>query len=238
MNTSTATTTLQILQALSSGSLAPGLNTTEVILNLLSAFLLSLLIAIVYKNTHRGLSYSQTFVMTLILSGIVIAGVMMIIGNNLARAFGAFGAFSLIRFRTAIKDAKDMGFIFLVLAVGMAIGTGNYVIALALAIISLAVIFILTKVNFGSIRKFDYVLSFHYDTRASNENAYKSVFDKYLKSNNVLYMKAREAGHILTMSFNIKLISEHDSSAFVSELERVSGVSDVSLIAAKNDVEY
>ena len=63
---------------------------------LILAFVLSLIIAIIYKNTHKGLSYSQSFTFTLIFIGLLINVVMMVIGNSLALAFGAFGAFSLI----------------------------------------------------------------------------------------------------------------------------------------------
>lgn len=215
-------------------TLSPG----TVILNLILAFVLALLIALVYKSTHKGLSYSQTFVMTLIIAGVVISAVMMVIGNSIARAFGAFGAFSLIRFRTAIKDAKDMGFIFLVLAVGMAVGTNNYLIALAVTVIVLLMIIVLTKINFGALRKFDYILSFNLDSRQTDENIYKPVFDRYLKSNNILNIKAVEQGQVLQMSFSIKFIIEDESREFIANLERLVGLSSVNLITAKNDVEY
>lgn len=209
-----------------------------VAVNLVVAFVLSLLIALVYKNTHRGLSYSQSFLMTLIIAGVVICAVMMVIGSNIARAFGVFGAFSLIRFRTAIKDAKDMGYIFLVLAIGMAIGTNNYIIGILTTVIVLLVIVVLTKINFGSIRKFNYILSFNLDTRQTQENAYKAVFDKYLKSSNVLNIKAIEQGHVLQLSFSIKFIAEKDLEEFTKALDGLAGISEVNLITAKNDVEY
>jgi len=213
-------------------------NPAVVVVNLIIAFVLSLLIALVYKKTHKGLSYSQSFIMTLIISGIIICAVMMVIGNNIAAAFGAFGAFSLIRFRTAIKDAKDMGYIFLVLAVGMAVGTNNYIIALATTAIVLLVLLILTKINFGSIRKFSYILSFNLDTRQTEENVYKPVFDEFLKNSNILNIKALEQGHVLQLSFSIKFISEKDLEKFIRTVEGLTGISEVNLITAKNDVEY
>ncbi|MFA6215679.1 MAG: DUF4956 domain-containing protein [Patescibacteria group bacterium] len=219
---------------LADASLSP----TVIVVNLLVAFVLSLLIALVYKVTHKGLSYSQSFVMTLVIAGVVICAVMMVIGNNVARAFGAFGAFSLIRFRTAIKDAKDMAYIFLVLAVGMAVGTNNYLIAIATTFITLLIIFVLTKINFGSIRKFDYILMFATDTRKATENIYKSVFDKYLKDSSILNIKAVEQGNILQLTFSIRFISEKEVGEFTQSLERLEGVSEVNLITAKNDIEY
>lgn len=213
-------------------------NPLTVVLNLVVAFGLALLIALIYKKTHKGLSYSQSFILTLILSGIIICAVMMVIGNNIATAFGAFGAFSLIRFRTAIKDVKDMGYIFLVLAVGMAVGTNNYVIAVATTVIVLAVALILAKINFGSIRKFNYILTFILDTRKTAENSYREVFAKYLKSSDILNIKAIEHGNVLNLTFSVKFITEKESTDFVGNLEKLDGVSEVNLITAKNDIEY
>lgn len=213
-------------------------NPLTALINLVIIFVLALLIALVYKKTHRGLSYSQSFLFTLIIAGMVICAVMMVIGNNIARAFGAFGAFSLIRFRTAIKDAKDMGFIFLVLAVGMAVGTNNYAIAVIATAAVLLIIMILNRLNFGSIRKFDYILGFILDTKKTSENSYKIVADKYLKSINLLNIKAKEGGQILQLTFSIKFVSENESAEFVSNLEKIEGISEVNLITAKNDIEY
>jgi len=214
------------------------LNMGNIMFNLFLAFILSLCIALVYKKTHKGLSYSQTFVLTLIIVGLVISVVMMIIGNNIARAFGAFGAFSLIRFRTAVKDMKDMGYIFLVLAIGMAVGTNNYLIACLATLVILLIIYILNRINFGSIRKFDYILTLNLDTRQSDQNVYKKIFDKFLSSSNVLNIKAVEQGHVLQLSFSIKFIDENDLTKFTTELEGTNGIFDVNLITAKNDVEY
>lgn len=215
-----------------------GVGPVAVIFNLALAFVLSLLIALVYKMTHKGLSYSQTFVITLVLAGMIIAAVMMVIGNNIARAFGAFGAFSLIRFRTAIKDAKDMGFIFLVLAVGMAIGTGSYLIGIATTAFVLTALLVLNRFNFGSIRKFNYILTFRLDTQRAEEKPYKSVFDKYLKNSNILNIKAIEDGRVLLISFSVNFITESETQAFTTALQHIGGVSDATLITAKQDVEY
>jgi len=220
------------------GNSGLALSGSLVFTNLMLSFVLSLIVAIVYKMTHKGLSYSQSFVMTLIISAVVITAVMMVIGSNIAIAFGIFCAFSLLRFRTAIKDAKDMGYMFLVLAIGMAIGTHNYLIAFYTTAIVLGVIIVLTKMNFGSIRRFDYILTLNLDTNQTSENIYKPVFGKYLKSSNILNIKAVEAGKVLQLSFSIKFISEQELEEFIRSLEKLDGVSQVNLITAKNDVEY
>ena len=157
-----------------------------VVANILLAFALSLIIALVYRKTHKGLSYSQSFTFTLVLIGFIIAVIMMVIGNSVARAFGAFGAFSLIRFRTAIKDTKDIAFILLVVAIGLASGTGNYLIAIITALFAVLVILALTKINFGSIRKYDYILNFSVDPEKFSNDKLREVFGRFLKYDNLL----------------------------------------------------
>ena len=105
-------------------------NPPEVILNLIIAFFLGFIISLIYKKTHKGLSYSQSFVLTIIFVSVIVSMVIMVIGNNLARAFALVGALSIIRFRTVVKDTKDTAYIFWSLASGMAAGTGSYFLAI------------------------------------------------------------------------------------------------------------
>ena len=85
---------------------------SEIIINLILSFILGLIISLVYKKTHKGLSYSQSFMITNIFIAVIVCMVIMIIGNNLARAFALVGALSIIRFRTVIKDTNDIAYIF------------------------------------------------------------------------------------------------------------------------------
>src|SRR5690606_25950619 len=93
------------------------------------AFVLSTVTAWVYRRTHRNVSYSQTYVQTLIVLGMLITLIMLVVGSNIARAFALVGALSVVRFRNAIKETRDVGFIFLVMGVGMACGTRFYTLA-------------------------------------------------------------------------------------------------------------
>ena len=104
---------------------------TDILINMALAFGLGLIISYIYKVTHKGLSYSQSFMLTIVFVTFIVAVVMMVIGNNLARAFALVGALSIIRFRTVIKDTKDTAYIFLGLAAGMAAGTSSYFLAIA-----------------------------------------------------------------------------------------------------------
>ena len=119
----------------------------DVVICLVLSFLLSSMIGWIYKITHRGTSYTQSFVMTLVLNGMVVALVMMVVGSNIARAFSLVGALSIIRFRNAVKETRDVGFIFFTMAIGMAIGTKFYLLAGAGAIFISLVILLMIRFN-------------------------------------------------------------------------------------------
>jgi hypothetical protein len=108
---------------------------TDVVICLLLSFVLSSAIGWVYQITHRGASYTQSFVQTLVLNGMVVSVIMMIVGSNIARAFALVGALSIIRFRNAVKETRDVGFIFFTMAIGMAIGTKFYLLAAVSALV-------------------------------------------------------------------------------------------------------
>src|SRR3989304_989487 len=117
----------------------------QIISNLLAALIFGIIIALVYKKTHRGITYSQSFMTSLVLIVLITATVIMVIGNSLTRAFGLIGAFSVIRFRTAVKDARDVAFLFFSLVEGLAAGTGNYQIALIALVVFILTVIILTQ---------------------------------------------------------------------------------------------
>jgi len=212
---------------------------TDILLNISLAFLLGLAIAVVYKNTHKGLSYSQSFMVTLVFISVVVAIVMMIIGNNLARAFALVGALSIIRFRTVVKDTKDMGFIFMTLAAGMAAGTSSYFLAVVgTAFFGVGAV-VLSITNFGSLYKSEFILRFR--TRAgevSDDPAYSAVLAKHAKSANLLHVEPSGDGTSRKLTFDILMRKDGDPERLSTEISAVEGVSEVVLVASKSDVDY
>ena len=209
-----------------------------IVINIVGTFILAFLIAWVYKKTHKGLSYSQSFVFTLVIMSVIVAIVMMVIGNSLARAFGLLGAFSIIRFRTAVKDTKDTGYIFFALAVGMAFGTSNYEIAVVGTVLVLAMIFFLEKINFGSIKKHEYLLSFVVNQEAGGGNSFEGMFKKHLKNSLLLNINSKKDGKASEMTYHVTFVDEKNSNEFVKELSGMTGVEKVHLITSREDVEY
>lgn len=123
----------------------------DVVLSLTLAFVTSLVVAWTYRATHRNISYSQSYVHTLIILGMLIALIMLVVGSNIARAFALVGALSVVRFRNAIKETRDVGFIFLVMGVGMACGTRFYTLAVLATLVICAVILLMHRFNWFAL---------------------------------------------------------------------------------------
>ncbi len=122
-------------------------STLDIIVALSLSFVLSAIIGWVYRYTHKNVSYSQSYVQTLVMVGMIVALIMLVVGSNIARAFALVGALSVIRFRNAIKETRDVGFIFLVMAVGMTTGTRFYVLAIAATVAICLVMVLMSKFN-------------------------------------------------------------------------------------------
>ena len=216
-------------------------NPEEVILNLIIAFFLGLVISLIYKKTHKGLSYSQSFVLTNIFVAVIVAMVIMVIGNNLARAFALVGALSIIRFRTVVKDTKDTAYIFWSLAVGMAAGTGSYFLALSGTAIISMIALVLNYTNYGSIFKSEFIIQFrskNVNDKSQDKKEYQNIFSKYCKTSTLLNAEASADNLSLKLSFDIVLKEDKSYEDFIKELSKISGLTEVVAVAAKNDVDY
>lgn len=127
---------------------------------LLAAFAMSHLLALVYVWTHRGLSYSQSYIQTLVMSSVVTALMMLAIGNNIVWGVGMVGAMALVRFRTNLRDPHDMVFIFAALVSGISAGTRAYALgAMGTAAFALVALY-LANIPFGARKSFDGLLRF------------------------------------------------------------------------------
>src|SRR5512139_1309681 len=135
------------MDALNFQDLTGVFSVADVVVSMVLSFVLCSLIGWVYQITHRGASYTQSYVHTLVLNGMVVAAIMLIVGSNIARAFALVGALSIIRFRNAVKETRDVGFIFFTMAIGMAIGTRFYLLAIVTAVVICLVILIMTRFN-------------------------------------------------------------------------------------------
>ena len=212
---------------------------SEILINLVLSFILGVSISLIYKKTHKGLSYSQSFMVTNIFVAVIVCMVIMIIGNSLARAFALVGALSIIRFRTVVKDTKDTAYIFWSLAAGMAAGTGSYFLAIAGSIIISGIALILFFTNFGSIIKSEFIVQFRINSNDANiTSQYNRLISDFTKSHTLLSSESSGDGQTIKVSFDVVMKEEMKQNELISKISKIDGVSEVVMIAAKSDVDY
>jgi uncharacterized membrane protein YhiD involved in acid resistance len=143
-----------------SSTLTADLSPAQIVSSYLIAFALAYLWATVYRKTHSGVAYTRSFYLTLIVIAPTVSMIMMAIGSNVALSLGLVGALSIIRFRTVIKDTKDMTFLFMSIAIGLTSGASAWLVgALGTLIVSLITI-VMSKVGHDKAGSSDYILIF------------------------------------------------------------------------------
>ncbi len=209
----------------------------EILVNISVAIVVGVILSVVYRSTHKGLSYSQSFCQTIVFISLIVALVMMVIGGSLARAFALVGAMSIIRFRTVLKDTKDMSYVFAALALGMGAGTSNYFLVvvgtLSLSILAL----VLYATNFGAIYKSEFILRFRFEQNGDSRN-YLEVINEYSKRSNLLHMEPSGDNSSLSLTYDISLKDDALAKSLTQGMGGLQDISEVVLIASKNDVDY
>lgn len=126
------------------------LSAEEILLSFVAALVIGAIIYVSYRFSHASSVYSAKFNVSLFMLVLVTTMIMSVIGNNVALSLGMVGALSIVRFRTAIKDARDTAYIFWAIAAGICCGVGDYLVAA----VGTGVIFIM-MLFMGNVRNND-----------------------------------------------------------------------------------
>lgn len=207
------------------------ISAADAIANILVALLCGTTIALLYKYTYKGLNYASSFTVSLILLTMITAVVIMVIGNNLARAFGMVGAMSIIRFRTAVKDASDIMFIFFALSIGLAAGVKLYAIAILGTFIIGTVYLIIIQFSFALPQNREFLIQVTALSNDLPDNPFASVLKSYCRRQKLVNVKTigEEANEIIEFSYYISLKSEEKGKNLVADLKKLEGVKTVNL---------
>lgn len=200
------------------------LTTAGFLMSMLAAFLCGMLIYFVYRYFFKGVIYNNNFNILLVMTAMVTCFIVIVISSNVVLSLGMVGALSIVRFRTAVKDPLDVGFLFWSVAVGITCGAGLYIISLA-ATISIAFIYILL-VKIRS-RKRVYLLIVKYQNEA-----YDHVARILHPMKKVLKNKMTADGYT-ELTYEIRF--KESNTAFVTALSEVEGVDHATVVEFTGD---
>jgi len=208
----------------------------KALLSLLLAFVLGQLAAWVYIYTHAGISYSRTFVQSIVLLTMIVALAMMVIGNNIVVAFGLIGALTVIRFRNILKDTRDTAFIFFSLVIGMASGTGSYRLAVFGTLLFCLVLLYLHWSYFGSRHTGDGFVRFQIEVGTVGRAILQSILDRYCRSTHLVSQRFQESGRG-ELAYRLTIRDPARADQLVDELQHVDGVSHVTFVLHEEQAE-
>jgi hypothetical protein len=208
----------------------PGEVIVNLFVSLALASALSIGIALLYRSTHRGLNYEQSFLSTLVLLSPIVTLVMMFIRGDLVLSLGLVGSLSIIRFRTPIKDTRDMVFLFWVIAVGLGCGTDNWMIAVVATLFLSIVTALLYIMDYGTQRHADFVLVLAGESDYASEEV-QDVIRQHTTTARVRSFETEGEAWETVFELRFNRMQEKQSDQMVRSIKAVQGVAKVSLLA-------
>lgn len=198
----------------------------QVILSLLVAFIIGVFIIYIYRKTFNGVVYSKSFSLCIILLAMVTCLIIRTISSNLALSLGMVGALSIVRFRTAVKDPVDTGFMFWAITAGIMAGAGVYLVAIFSSLCVGLLYFMAYLGGFKTSRQ--YLLILKYNSAHDHEIArmVKKLPKYRLKSKSII-------NDVTELTFEVDI--KGNDTAILDNFKDLDYVTSASIISYQND---
>ena len=193
-----------MLETIISSTTGESFTLVNVLIVIFASILLGIIISCVYIKTSSKNGYNSGFSLTLIMLPVIISIIILLVGNNVARAFSLAGAFSIIRFRSAPGDPKDIAYVFFTLAVGLTCGMGYIGYAVIFTVILSALMFIL----------------------------FEEVLNEFATSYAIERVRTRDFGALFELYYRVNLKPDADQKKFLDELRCRNGNLNINLTMA------
>lgn len=209
----------------------------EVVGAMLLSFSLNLFIAFLYRSTYKGTRYSQDFVQTLIMIGTITTILIMVVRGNAGIAFGMFAAFSMIRFRRNLGQARDLGFVFFAMAVGMVVGARLYVEAIIVTPLVAALLYAIARKDAFAPRRASHLLTLRMTSDMDFEERLNPLWEEFADRVQLLSVRSAQAGMMTELRYGLQLKNGVKVSEIVERLQVACGNNRIVLIPTGNDLE-
>ncbi len=217
---------MELLHQLSKPGSA-GLVSTLIAIGL--AFALAQLVSTVYIATFRGLSYSRSFVQGIPLGAIVTSMLMLAIGDSIAAGIGLAGGLSIVRFRTTMRDPRDMVFIFAGLGVGIACGLRAYPAAIGGTLMFCLATMLLFGIHYGARKQFDGLLRLVAPANPAAAEAISAALRKHTAHFVMVTMREAAQGDAFEHAYQVRIPNPDERPALLHAIDAIEGTTDVAL---------
>lgn len=202
-----------------------------------TALIFGTAVALTYYKTRDDTTYQRSLAVTLLMLPIILSVIILFIGSNIARAFSLAGTLSIIRFRSAPGDPKDIGFIFFAIAAGLACGVGLFgygaLFVLFLCIIILAV----ESTGLFSPTTIQKTLRITIPENLNYEGAFDDILEKYAQRYTLAKIRTTDLGSLFELSYTLTMKPDQNEQNFLNELRCRNGNLNIILAVAPNIVK-
>ena len=202
----------------------------DIVASMVLSFVLCALIGLAYKVTHRAISYSQTYVQTLVMMGMVVSLIMLVVGSNLARAFALVGALSVVRFRNAIKETRDVGFIFFAMAIGMATGTRFYTLAAVATVVIGGAILLMDRFDWYKLDVQSQIVKVQVPAGDDYSGALDEVFATHTSRSELVSLETIRGGALTELLYTVRLKSATTPADLIAAVQQRTGGQKVTVL--------
>jgi len=204
---------------------------------MLLSFILTAFLWWVYKKTHRGTSYTQSYVFTLVMMWMTVCVIMLIVWSNIARAFSLVWALSIIRFRNAMKETRDIWFMFAAMAIWMATGTKFYVLAIIFTLAISLVMFIMNRFNWFAREATSQILKIQVKNTVDFDHMFDDAFVKFTNVSDLISIDSVRGWALTELVYNVDMKNPNKKQEFLWEIKKLNDNLNVTLITWYNTTD-
>lgn len=211
---------------------AADITVKSAVITMVMALIFGAAVAFTYYKTQEENLYQESMGITLFMLPVILSVIILFIGSNIARAFSLAGTLSIIRFRSAPGDAKDIGFIFFDIAAGLACGVGLYAYGALFIIILCAALFVVKKGNLFKTKNVQKTLKITIPEDLNYQGVFDDILDKYTKKHTLTKIKTTDLGSLFELCYSVSMDQSQNEQEFLNELRCRNGNLNIILAVA------
>ncbi len=204
---------------------------------LLLAFVCGHAVAWMYMFTHTGLSYSRSYVNSLIILPVLVALVMMVLANNLIVAFGLMAIFAMVRFRSVLRDTLDTTYVLATIVIGLACGTLKFTSAIIGCLAILAIMLYFWVTGFGTRQRYDLILNLQWVRPPTEMPELMQLLNRHARSVLCASQRSSEGYAGMDLSYRLQMRDPARGHELMAELKALNGVARASSLSAGDESE-
>ena len=207
---------------------------TSAVITILIAGVMGLVIAFTYFKTQEAETFQRSMAITLLMLPMILSVIILFVGSNIARAFSLAGTLSIIRFRSAPGDPKDIGFIFFDIAAGLACGVGLYGYGAIFVVILCVIIILAENVRLFERKTVQKTLKITIPEDLNFEGAFDDILEKYTKKYSLDKIRTTDLGSLMELSYHVTMAPKQPEREFINELRCRNGNLNIILSVTHN----